>query len=154
MMWSSKKRELQHSGGLLFLLYFLITYLLSFGMDVFFVGECDSFLQFGNSGCIVSNFKKNSWNIGEKFSSLSMRTTPLLHGRVLFLRPFKKIHMTLCFHHSFFSNVNDDWHRSLSWLTLNKKSVLFWPRPLDPTLSKYALIMKMKKWWLKCLQKN
>ena len=81
------------------------------------------------SRCIVSNLKKSSWNVGEKFSSLSMTTTPLPHhdgdgGGFFFLCPFlKKIRPCLRFHHSF-RNVNDDRHQSLSWLTLfNKKAI-------------------------------
>ena len=48
------------------------------------------------SRCIVSNLKKNSWNVGEKFSSLSMTTTPLPHhdgdggGFFFFVSLFKK----------------------------------------------------------------
>ena len=78
--------------------------------------------------CIVSNLKKSSWNVGEKFSSLSMTTTPLPHhdsggGFFFFVSLFKKIRPCLWFHHSF-RNVNDNRHQSLSWLTLfNKKAI-------------------------------
>ena len=50
--------------------------------------------------CIVSNLKKSSWNVGEKFSSLSMTTTPLPHhdggGGFFFLCPFLKKYDLAC----------------------------------------------------------
>ena len=57
-------------------------------------------LEILTSRCIVSNLKKSSWNVGEKFSSLSMTTTPLPHhdggGGFFFLCPFLKKYDLAC----------------------------------------------------------